>query len=299
MIAASIHESDHATWHASPRPPAWITPHLPGPHVLVDAAFDVDPDLPASAFQSAVARAYRDVFDAVARRAPLRPVRFWAFLPGIHDAAGHGLDRYMIFNAGRHEAFAAHFGAGFGRGAIPTASAVGVAGRRFHLWCLAADVPATAVENPRQVPAYRYSPRFGPCPPAFARATRLSAASGHDVLLVGGTASIRGEDSWHVDGLEQQFEETCLNLASVVAAAAGAPAPLDADSATPWLQRYVGVRVYHVRSADRERLRSAIASVLSPACTVEMLPATLCRAELLVEIEGVAMAGAPDRTGAA
>ena len=41
------------------------------------------------------------------------------------------------------------------------------------------------------------------------------------MLLVGGTASIVGEESRHVGHLEEQANETFRNLASVVASAAG------------------------------------------------------------------------------
>lgn len=299
-MIAPLPEIDHAPWPSSPRPPAWITALLPTASLVVETSFEVPADLPPTAFQQAVTAAYRSLFAAVEGRPGMRPVRFWAFLPGIHEAAGAGLDRYMVFNAGRHDAFAAHFGAPmFGRGAIPTASAVGIPGRRLHLYCLAADVDGVAVENPRQIPAYRYSPRFGPRPPAFARATRLTGPTGHGVLLVGGTASIRGEESLHVDGLERQLDETCLNLASVVAAAHGAALPSDRDGAAVWLRRYIGVRVYYVRPADRDTVRAVVAAAMSPDCTIELVPATLCRAELLVEIEGVADLGTTPAAGRA
>lgn len=300
MIASSPSESDHATWHASPRPPAWTTAHLPSPNLVTEASFDVPRDMPASDFQAAVTAAYRSVFAAVEAREPLRPIRFWAFLPGIHEDVGGGLDRYMAFNSGRHEAFAQHFGASaFGTGAIPTASAVGVQGRRLHLYCVAADVPAVAVENPRQVPAYRYSRRFGPRPPAFARATRLTRAIEGDLLLVGGTASIRGEDSLHVNGLDAQLDETFVNLASVVAAAEQATVPVGRAGAESWLRRYLGLRVYYVRPDDRARIAAAVAAVVADGCVLELVPATLCRAELLVEIEGVAVLDPTSRTGTA
>lgn len=273
----------------SPRPPAWVTRQLGATSSLHSAAFDVPLAMPPSAFQDAVSSAYRQLLAEVDVQHGPRPVRFWSFIPGIHEALGDDLDRYMVFNAGRHAVFAEHFGAvDFARGAIPTASAVGIGGRTLHVHCLAADVVADAIENPRQIPAYRYSRRFGPRPPSFARATRIARADASPLLLVGGTASIRGEDSRNVDDLDRQLDETLLNLAAVVAAAEHAPTPTSDDDVRRCLSRYAGLRAYYLHDAHYDAIAARIAAAVDAACEVELLPATMCRPELLVEIEGVA-----------
>ena len=83
---------------------------------------------------------------------------------------GGGLDRYMVFNAGRFDGYAQWLCAsdGFGR-LLPTASAVGVISDDLVIYCLASDTRGTPVENPRQKPAYKYSQRYGPMPPCFSR----------------------------------------------------------------------------------------------------------------------------------
>ena len=57
------------------------------------------------------------------------PIRFWNFVPDPGDPMGGGLDRYMVFNAGRFDGYTQWLGASneFGR-LLPTASAVGVIG---------------------------------------------------------------------------------------------------------------------------------------------------------------------------
>ena len=67
------------------------------------------------------------------------------------------------------------------------------------------------------MPSYRYSRRFGPRPPCFARATvlHLGAAGDAPLVLVGGTASIRGEDSVHVGNVRGQVLETSLGSVPV------------------------------------------------------------------------------------
>lgn len=265
-------------------------------HVV--AGFDGARDMDILTFQQRVVEAYRSVFEALETHPLSSPVRFWAFLPGIHDDLGAGLDRYMAFNAGRYGAYAAHFSrpADFGR-SVPTASAVGVQGDKFILHCLAANEPGLPVENPRQIPAYQYSRRFGPMPPCFARATLLGGQTDSPMLIVGGTASITGEDSRHIGHLEEQARETFRNLASLVASAAGRTLPEEAPAAQlePFLAAFQELRVYHPRPADQSAINTFIRSYFSSRCRVELLQASLCRSELLIEIEGLAFPGGRPR----
>ncbi len=289
---------------ADPGPPAWLREALGGrPSRLHPAAHGLPASdvtdaprarlvrvaIPAAramdilTFQQAVADAYRAAFEQLKNGPAPHPVRLWAFVPGIHGEMGPGLDRYMAFNAGRYAAYSAHYG---GREAfpvsVPTASAVGTRGDAFVLYCLSADEPGRPIENPRQIPAYRYSRRWGPLPPCFARATLVGpSVYGVRVALLGGTASIRGEDSVHVGDLGRQIEETLGNLAALVHAAAG-----QEDAAA--LAGIREMRVYHPRAEDEPGIRSAVEAACPGLRHLEMLPAELCRRELLVEIEGVA-----------
>jgi hypothetical protein len=135
-------------------------------------------------------------------------------------------------------------------------------------------------------------------PPCFARATLLRPRSEQPALLVGGTASIIGEESRHVDILDAQARETFRNLASLVASAVGRTLPEDttATEIHSLLNRFQELRVYYTNPAHRERLAALVRTTFSSQCRVEWLQVLLCRAELLVEIEGVAY---PETSGAA
>jgi chorismate lyase/3-hydroxybenzoate synthase len=258
---------------------------------LISAGFEGARAMDILTFQQRVVETYQAVFERIQGRRARNPVRFWAFVPGIHDDLGAGLDRYMVFNAGRYGAYSAHFGSptSFGR-SVPTASAVGVPGDTLTLHCLAADETGLPVENPRQIPAYRYSRRFGPMPPCFARATLLRAMPDGPLLLVGGTASIIGEESRHVGHLEEQARETFRNLASVVASAVGDPLPEDtpANDLVPLLAAFRDLRVYHTRPGDREAILRFVEGCFPSLTRLELLQASLCRPELFIEIEGLA-----------
>jgi chorismate lyase/3-hydroxybenzoate synthase len=263
----------------APTPPGWVRGYLtrqqPSPLTLRSASIPDATSLSAEGLSEAVAESYRSILREV-RSHQQHAVRMWNFVPSIHSELGTG-DRYMAFNAGRFAAFSESFDLSEDEAAtIPTASAVGIDGTTLWIHVLASDEPGMAVENPRQVPAYRYSKRYGLRPPCFARATRFESA-----LLIGGTASITGEDSRHVADIEAQTQETLSNLRTLIAAATGTTEE-DALKAL----RDARVHVTHARHAPV--VRAALEEVLSGDTNLEFVEAELCRKELLVEIEGIA-----------
>ncbi len=211
------------------------------------------------------------------------PLRFWNFVPGITDPSG-GTEphRYMCFNAGR----AAGMQAAGAEGAGVAASAVGVPrSQPLTVQALARPAPATPLENPRQVPAWRYSERYGPTPPTFARAVRLpdDAPLHPGAMLLSGTAAVVGEDSVHSGDLAAQAAETCTNLAALLGAAAGA-SRAEEDERLTGLRH---LRVYVTREEDL----AAVGELFRERCpglgTLTLMHAPLCRPELLLEAEGV------------
>jgi chorismate lyase/3-hydroxybenzoate synthase len=250
--------------------------------------------LGAIAFEDRTSEVYFAIERELSRSSACHPVRLWNYLPEIHAPSDGGIDRYMAFNAGRFRSYNQWLGgAGAFDRTVPSASAVGHRGEDLVVHALAARIPGIAVSNPRQIAPYRYSKRFGPRPPCFARATVLPAVEGRPRrVLVGGTASIRGEDSLHLNDLQEQTRETFDNLAHLIRAAIGTSpeavngmSPVDARR---WLSHFANLRIYYVREADRSFIESQAAEAFAPTCQIEYVRADLCRAELLVEIEGVA-----------
>ena len=234
--------------------------------------------MPRERLRAAVGDAYIAIGRALTAVNRL-PIRFWNFVPDPGEPLGDGLDRYMVFNAGRFDGYTQWLGSSneFGR-LLPTASAVGVISDDLVVYCLASDVRGTAVENPRQKPAYKYSRRYGPMPPCFSRAT-IAAVHGERRLLIGGTASIVGEDSMHEGDVGAQLEETFRNLEALIDAAVETPVPA--------LSRLIELRVYVAQPQDVPAVAAAL-SARCPRARIELAVARVCRPELLVEIEGVA-----------
>ena len=268
-------------------PPAWVK-ILPRDRFFLTTVIVEDfCDLAPPQAEQRTFDAYAQIAEQLAELDCRHAVRFWNHVPQITEPADAGRDNYMVFNAGRFRAFSDWFGgpARFERD-VATASATGHWGRDLIVHCLAADAPGSAIPNPRQVAPYHYSQRFGPLPPCFARATLLPE-SRDPMLLVGGTASVRGEDSVHLDDLGAQLSETFVNLAALIGTAMG-------KKLTPgtkldrWLAAFTDLRIYYPRRDHAAEIEAAVRERFTALERVELLHAELCRPDLLVEIEGVA-----------
>jgi chorismate lyase / 3-hydroxybenzoate synthase len=235
--------------------------------------------LSSEAFRQMTSEVYAAILALIPRS--FHPARFWNHIPDIHAAMGDGLDRYMVFNLGRRSALSEHFGGlrSIARCA-PTATGVGHGSNELVIHCLALDDRPQYIENPRQIAAYQYSDQYGPASPSFSRATlvNLPGASNRS-LIVGGTSSVRGEDTIAPDSLGLQFDETRANLDALVKHAFGN----DAD-----LGCFESVRAYHTRERDEARVRRAVEQSFANATVIELVQAEICRKPLLIEIEGVA-----------
>jgi chorismate lyase/3-hydroxybenzoate synthase len=239
--------------------------------------------LPVEQLRGAVSDAYVALGSAL-RDLSHHPCRFWNFIPDPNGWMGPGLDRYMVFNSGRYEAFAGWYGTAqaFGQ-RLATGSAVGREGDDLTIVCLGGAAAGTPVENPRQTPSWRYSSKYGPRPPCFARGTVVTLGE-HRLALIGGTASIVGERSMHPGDLDAQIDETFANLQAVIAAARGRDTPEPGE-----LDRLSDLRVYVPRPGDASAIRARLDARCSGVSHLEMCRSQLCRPELLVEIEGIAI----------
>jgi chorismate lyase / 3-hydroxybenzoate synthase len=236
------------------------------------------------AFRDRTIDAYRAIRNAINESSAKQIVRMWNHIPGIHDPLDAECDRYMHFNAGRFAAMCEWFG-GAERipESVPAASGVGHDGQDLIVRALALREPGVPIENPRQIPAFRYSRRYGPIPPCFARATRIESPK--RAFLVAGTAAITGEQSQHLGDLDRQLQLTLENLRILIRA--GAP---QIETTVDPIRLMDFVRVYVARSQDIATMQLQLSAGVFGATgdNIEFLRADLCRTDLLVEIEGVA-----------
>ena len=208
-------------------------------------------------------------------------LRVWNFLPGI-NAAENGTERYRLFNSGRAAAFDARYGVAGAEARFSASSAVGSSGDQLVTWFASARAPGRHLGNPRQVHAFRYPTDYGPRPPSFTRATLAPPELGN-VLFLSGTASIAGHESRHVGQLLLQLEETLHNIESLLQAAA-----IGEGGRLPGLAEFDFYRVYLRDAADLELVREPLRRRVGAGPALHFVEADICRADLLLEIEGVA-----------
>jgi enamine deaminase RidA (YjgF/YER057c/UK114 family) len=230
------------------------------------------------ALEATAHAAYSTLFDLLHHTGFIHPIRFWNYLPHI-NVDEDGLERYRHFNVGRHAAFSA---AGHRTAAPPAACALGCSGTALTVMVLTGRVAPTAIENPRQVSAYRYPQQYGPQPPTFSRAALYRDGS-NALLTISGTASIVGHETLHIGDVVAQVDESLRNVRAVVEAA----------------NRTAGQRLFSVdglkmkayvrNAADAAAVRRQLQLRL-PATPVPLVRADICRANLLFEIEAAGSA---------
>jgi enamine deaminase RidA (YjgF/YER057c/UK114 family) len=240
---------------------------------------ELAPETVEGGLEQAAYRLYTDLFATLDRHAGAHLLRLWNYVPGINDM-GDGLEHYRHFNIGRQQAFI-----DAGRSAFegsPAACALGVQGGPLRVFFLAGPAAPLAIENPRQVSAYRYPDQYGPRSPTFSRAALAPIGGGRQALFISGTASIRGHASLHAGDVRRQTDETLVNISALLEATqqqAGARLTVDALVWTVYLRRRADLPVV------RELLERHLGLHSEAARSAVYLLADICRSELLVEIE--------------
>jgi len=234
-----------------------------------------------TAIAAAAAAGYIELGAFLANSGFPHVLRFWNYLAAITEGIDDA-ERYRQFCIGRARGLP-------WRSHYPAATAIGIPapastdGGKLQIYFLAATSPGTPIENPRQLSAYRYPRQYGPQPPTFARAMLAPKdASSHGApLLISGTASVRGHASVHVDDVSGQLDETLVNLRAVLDAARELqptlPSALGAHSV---LKAYLRDR------SDTAMIETALRTGLPVDTALLLLHADICRAELLIEIDG-------------
>lgn len=257
---------------------------------MLEAHVGIEHAAGATPLERAAYAAYEAIFRVLDTLGMRHPLRIWNVVPAINDEQ-YGSERYRQFNTGRQRAFR-----DCGRpviDSVPAASALGAPA------VLAGDTPAAlplvisflatrsasdAIENPRQVSAYRYPAQYGPSAPTFARASAWPGSGepgAEPVLFVSGTASIVGHETVHRGDVMAQLRETLANIDAVLKEAARREHGSTRLSDLTY-------KVY-VREPGDARMLAVIDETLREACgsppRALYLHADICRSDLLLEIE--------------
>ena len=230
-------------------------------------------ETPHGGIEGAATTAYRSLVAWLGASPTPHVLRIWNYLDAINLGSGDA-ERYRRFCSGR----AAGLTPGF-VDAYPAATAIGVRdGRRvLQMYWLAARSAGTALENPRQMSAWRYPREYGPHAPSFARAMRAPTPMAQ--VYISGTAAIVGHRSHHREDIVAQLDETLANIDSLLAAA-------QINSAARFGANCL-LKAYVRRDADIAVVRAQLTARLPADTPLLLLRGDICRSELLLEIDGV------------
>ena len=222
-------------------------------------------------------------------------VRAWFYLGGIVDDEGDH-QRYHEFNRARTDFYqdiqflGDRLPEGANGRAFPASTGIGTSGKGVCMSALAVasprrDVVAIPLENPRQTAAYRYGKEYSPQTPKFSRGMALHC--GRDTMLfVSGTASITHSETRHLGDVEAQTHETLDNIAALISqenlGRHGLP------GAGTSLEGLAVIRAYVKRPEDFAAVRDVCRLRLGDTPATYVV-ADVCRPDLLVEIEGIAL----------
>lgn len=229
-------------------------------------AVEVD-EAACGGIEAASERAYELLLAHVAAAPEKHLQRIWNYLGAINAGEGDG-ERYRLFCNGRARGLTAR-----GVKRYPAATAIGHHGPDglLQVYALCATEPGEALENPRQVSAWKYPRQYGPTAPSFARAMRLPAGA----LAISGTAAVIGHASHHADDVAAQVDEAVANLHALLERAA-----------LPRFDASSPLKVYVRHPEDAGRAGEVLSRHLDPAVPRIILHGDICRRELLVEIDG-------------
>lgn len=230
------------------------------------------PSLDVAAFEC-----YRRILAFLRHQGYRHALRMWNFFPGINDGQ-EDAERYKQFSLGRARTYEDF--SNFER-ALPAASAIGSYEHGLLVYFIAAREPGIQIENPRQVPAFRYPRQYGPRPPSFSRA-QLKDWGSELHLYLSGTASVVGHESLHLHSATEQIAEIARNIDALLLQAA----TVDARIHTATARDLALLRVYVRPSQPIAVVRAAVEQHFG-AVPALYLAGDICRQELLVEVEGL------------
>lgn len=202
-------------------------------------------------------------------------LRYWNVFADINEGEADA-ELYKQFCLGRGQALKVDDGV---EKRLPAASALGGRQPELMVCVLASKQPGQQIENPRQVSAYKYPRQYGPRSPSFARATLKNWNNSEQDLFISGTASIVGHETLHIGNPLAQLDETLTNIESLL------------SNTSKTHGRYnLGdmdyLRVYIRHAEDYAPIREKLEARIGRDLPIIYLHADICRADLLVEIEG-------------
>ncbi|NOZ20932.1 MAG: hypothetical protein GXP25_07555 [Planctomycetes bacterium] len=223
-------------------------------------------------------------------------IRTWLYLGDIVGPEGD-TQRYKELNRARTDFYEKilflrdHVPSSFKGVVYPASTGIGTEGADVLMGSVALatdreDVTLLPMENPQQTAAFDYETTYSPKSPKFCRAMAV-VVGGCATVLISGTASIVNSETKFIGDVEGQTNQTLDNIEALISAGNFQRYGMPGLGAT--LKDLALARVYIKNKGDYEKTRAICEKRLGELPTIYAV-ADVCRPELLVEIEGVAIA---------
>lgn len=207
-------------------------------------------------------------------------VRTWNFFPDITSEGCANANNYQLFCTGRSRAYA---NIAIQPQIYPAATVIGTHQPGTHIYFIAAKQNGIGIENSQQVSAFEYPSSYSEDPPLFSRAL-LHRNHNQEILFISGTASITGHSTQFEGDINRQTEMCLNNIEHLVRTAI-----LDHQHANITLQEFSQFKVYIKHPEHINEVRTHIQKLLGISAPVYYLQGDMCRSDLLVEIEALAI----------
>jgi chorismate lyase / 3-hydroxybenzoate synthase len=231
-----------------------------------------------SRFDSLVAAtefAYAQLLETLSSTGYTHLVRVWNYFERINEEEA-GLERYKRFCVGRFNAFQL---SRLDQAFFPSACALGHSGGNLVVYALASKIQPVHFENPNQQSAYFYPAEYGPRSPSFARASAVKLDDKNTLVFISGTASVLGHKTVYPFDVDKQLAVTFDNLDLLVS-----QIQKEYASALDLVPALLKVYIRHPH--DLALIQQAVNSHY-PGVDAVYLKADICRADLMLEIDGV------------
>ncbi len=252
-----------------------------GERMFGAVTFKVDTDLCHSDRTEEV---FRGIFRLIREQGYENLFRMWSYIPGLNQDNCENVEIYKDFCYGRSAAFSAEFIESMGD-VVPSATGIGSSAQWVSVYFLSQkNSDQIHIENPMQVPAYHYPPKYGVKAPSFSRATYVANESGTYQFYLSGTASVVGHSSHHETDVEKQTETTLLNIQRLIDERNLSHHGISHEIS---LENLDTIKVYIRNREDFPVVKQICAAFFRSDVSIIYLHADICRNDLLIELEGI------------
>ncbi|MDC6382021.1 Rid family hydrolase [Pseudomonas graminis] len=218
-------------------------------------------------------------------------LRTWIYIGDI-TRGPHEATRYQLVNAARKAVFQEYrVGIEQRVAKFPASTGIGTPGEALHLGYLSCkiespDLRVVSLENRQQNSAFHYPQQESHIAPLFSRAIAILGAA-EAMIFISGTASILGSKSTNLGDVREQTRQTIANISTLLCARL--LSDYDCYPPNTGLQTIESYTVYVKFRTDFEIVKEVCDSILPRHAVATYVEADVCRSELLVEIEAIAV----------